>query len=314
MKLGLDIMGGDFAPLATVEGAIKAVRELPATCRIVLIGNTEKAKEILSKNKISHELFDFVHTEQVIEMNEHPTKAFKHKPHSSLAVGFQMLKNGEIDALGSAGNSGAILVGAMFSIRSIAGVYRPCVASIVPKENGKEAIILDVGIVADCKPDVLYQFAMLGAIYAEFVYGITNPRVALLNIGEEKEKGNLLTQATYSLMEGTEDFNFVGNVEGRHIYGGGVDADVIVCDGFTGNVVLKQAEAFYELIKKRNLLDDYFKRFNYEMYGATPVLGVNGNVLLAHGISNSNAIKNMLLLSRNLVEAKLTEKIKKAFK
>lgn len=314
MKLGIDIMGGDFAPRTNVEGAIKALAELPESTRIVLIGDAEKAKKILLEHNVDESLFDFVNTTQVVEMGEHPTRALKQKPDSSIAVGFQLLQKGEINSFGSAGNSGAILVGAMFSIRPVLGVYRPCIASIVPKPDGKQAVILDVGVVADCKPDVLYQFAVLGAIYAEFVFGIENPRVGLLNIGAEKEKGNLLTQASYQLMDGTTDFNFVGNVEGRDIYGGGVDADVIVCDGFTGNVVLKQAEAFYKLMATRGILDDYFKRFNYENYGATPVLGVNGNVLLGHGISSSKAIKNMLLLSQDLVEAKLPQKIKEAFK
>lgn len=307
-------MGGDFAPRTNIEGAIKALSELPKSARIVLIGDANQAKVILAEYSIDESQFDFVHTTQVVEMGEHPTRALKLKPDSSISKGFELLKKGEIDSFGSAGNSGSILVGAMFSIRPILGIYRPCVASIVPKQDGKEAVILDVGIVADCKPDVLYQFAVLGSIYAEFVYGIKKPRVGLLNIGEEKEKGNLLTQATYQLMEDSSDFNFVGNVEGRDIYGGGVDADVIVCDGFTGNVVLKQAEAFYKLIATRGLLDDYFKRFNYENYGATPVLGVNGNVLLAHGISSATAIKNMLLLSRDLVDAKLPQKIQAAFK
>lgn len=307
-------MGGDFAPKTTVEGAIQAQKELPESCRIVLIGDEKQAKAILDEHQIAYDLFDFVATTQVVEMGEHPTRAMKQKPDSSIAKGFELLQKGEIDSLGSAGNSGALLVGSMFSIRPILGVYRPCVASIVPKQDGGQAVILDVGVVADCKPDVLYQFAILGSIYAEFVYGIKKPRVGLLNIGEEKEKGNLLTQATHQLMDGTTDFNFVGNVEGRDIYGGGVDADVIVCDGFTGNVVLKQAEAFYKLMATRGLLDDYFKRFNYENYGATPVLGVNGNVLLAHGISSAKAMKNMLLLSKDLVEAKLPQKIKEAFK
>lgn len=307
-------MGGDFAPRTNVEGAIQAVAELPESIRIVLIGDADEAKKIIKEHDISVSLFDFIHTTQVVEMGEHPTRALKQKPDSSIAKGFELLQKGEIDSFGSAGNSGAILVGAMFSIRPILGVYRPCIASIVPKPDGTQAVILDVGVVADCKPDVLYQFAVLGAIYAEFVYGIEKPRVGLLNIGEEKEKGNLLTQATYQLMDGTTDFNFVGNVEGRDIYGGGVDADVIVCDGFTGNVVLKQAEAFYKLMATKGILDEYFKRFNYENYGATPVLGVNGNVLLGHGISSAKAIKNMILLSKDLVEARLPQKIKEAFK
>ena len=185
------------------------------------------------------------------------------------------------------------------------------IASDLPKEDGGNGIILDVGINADCKPDVLYQFAVVGSLYAEHVLGIKNPKVALLNIGEEKEKGNLLTQATYRLMDETNEFNFVGNVEGRDLFDN--SADVVVCDGFTGNVVLKEAEAFFKLISKRGLVDDYFSRFNYENYGGTPVLGVNANVLIGHGISSPKAIKNMILASKTVTLANLPSKIKEAF-
>ena len=165
---------------------------------------------------------------------------------------------------------------------------------------------------ADCKPDVLFQFAILGSLFAENVYKIKNPKVGLLNIGEEKGKGNLLTQATYQLLEDNDDINFIGNVEGRDLFNN--KADVIVCDGFTGNVVLKLAESFYSLISQKNIKDDYFDRFNYEIYGGTPVLGVDGNVLIGHGISNQNAIKNMILLGKDLINSKLNSKIKTAFK
>jgi glycerol-3-phosphate acyltransferase PlsX len=244
-------------------------------------------------------------------MSEHPTKAFSHKPNSSIALGFFMLKEGKLDGFASNGNTGAMLVGSMFSVKSIAGVIRPCITSILPKENGGVGLILDVGTNADCKPDVLYQFGVLGSLYAEHVYNIKNPRVALLNIGEEPEKGNLVAQAAHQLMKDSRDFNFVGNVEGRDIFGD--HCDVIVCDGFTGNVVLKEAEAFYTLIKKRGLSDAYFDRFNYENYGGTPVLGINSTVMIGHGISNEIAVKNMLLLTKDVVEAKLSDKIKQVF-
>jgi len=238
-------------------------------------------------------------------------KALKKKPYSSISVGFHYLAKGGLDAFSSAGNSGAMLVGAMYSIKPITGVYRPSITSVLPKEDGGVGVILDVGVNADCKPDVLYQFGILGSLFAEHVYGIQKPKVGLLNIGEEEEKGSLLAQATNKLMKDTKDFNFIGNVEGRHLFGS--EADVVVCDGFTGNVVLKEAEAFYEIIAKRGLMDDYFERFNYELYGGTPILGVNGNVLIGHGISSPRAIKNMLLLSRDMVNANLPEKIKTAF-
>jgi phosphate acyltransferase len=305
-------MGGDFAPQATLEGALEAKKVLDSDIEIVLIGDEAVAKEWFNTNNVDPDNFSFINASQVIEMSEHATRALRKKPDNSISVGFKALKLGEIDVLASAGNSGAMLVGSMFSIGPVSGVIRPCITSVLPKENGSVGVILDVGVNADCKPDVLYQFAILGSLFTELVYQIKSPKVGLLNIGEEKEKGNLLTQATHLLLEGADEINFIGNVEGRDLFND--KADVIICDGFTGNVVLKQAESFYELIAKRGSLDDYFSRFNYENYGGTPVLGVNGNVLIGHGISSPKAIKNMLLLGRDLVSAKLTDKIKTAFK
>ena len=305
-------MGGDYAPEATVLGAIQARREFPKDHQITLIGDSDAAKEIIKREAYDASLFEFIHTTEVIEMADHATKAMRKKQNSSISSGFQLLGEKKLDVFASAGNSGAMLIGSMFSIRPIGGVIRPCITSVLPKESGGVGVILDVGINADCKPDVLYQFAILGSLYAEFVFNIKNPKVGLLNIGEEKEKGNLLTQASHQLMAGSEDFNFIGNVEGREIFED--KADVIVCDGFTGNVILKEAEAFYTLLRKRGLMDEYFDRFNYEIYGGTPVLGVNGNVLIGHGISSPKAIKNMLLLGLDLAEADLPNKIKKAFK
>ena len=273
---------------------------------------TQNKIEILQKNNTDLSLFEFIHADDQIEMNEHATKALRKKPNNSISIGFEALKNGEIDVFSSAGNSGAMLVGSMFSVGPIKGVIRPCITSVLPKENGSVGLILDVGVNADCKPDVLFQFAILGSLFAENVYGLKNPKVGLLNIGEEKGKGNLLTQAAYQLLEDNDDINFIGNVEGRDLFN--EKADVIVCDGFTGNVVLKQAESFFAILAKRNLLDDYFKRFNYENYGGTPVLGVSGNVLIGHGISNDKAIKNMILLGKDLIHSNLTKKIKTAFK
>ena len=221
------------------------------------------------------------------------------------------MKKGEIDGFASAGNSGAMLVGSFYTVKAITGVIRPSITSVLPKENGSVGLILDVGINVDCKPDVLYQFGILGSLYAEHVYGVKNPKVALLNIGEEEGKGNLLTQSTYQLMKDSEDFNFVGNIEGRDLFND--TADVIVCDGFIGNVVLKQAEAFYVMTRKRGIEDEYFARFNYENYGGTPVLGVNGAVVIGHGISNGKAIKNMILHTAEVIQVNLSEKIKQAF-
>lgn len=311
MRIGLDVMGGDFAPLATVKGGVLAQKELPKDSQIVLIGDESLIKSELEKVDADASVFEIVNATEVIGMAEHPTKAYTKKTDSSISVGFQHLKKGLIDGFASAGNSGAMLVGAFYTIKSITGVIRPSITSVLPKENGSVGLILDVGINADCKPDVLNQFAILGSLYAEHVHGISNPKVALLNIGEEEGKGNLLCQSAYNLMKDSEDFNFIGNVEGRDLFND--KADVIICDGFTGNVVLKQAEAFYELTKKRDIKDAYFDRFNYENYGGTPILGVNGTVMIGHGISNDKAIKNMLLHTSEVIQAKLSEKIKTTF-
>lgn len=311
MKIGIDIMGGDFAPDATISGAVLAYSELPKDVKLVLIGDEGQIRSGLAAKGADVSAFEIVHTTEVIGMGEHPTKAFSQKPNSSIAVGFQLLKEKKIDGFASNGNTGAMLVGSMFSVKTIAGVIRPCITSILPKENGGKGLILDVGTNADCKPDVLYQFAVLGSLFAEHVYGIASPKVALLNIGEEPEKGNLVSQAAHGLMKDTKDFNFIGNVEGRDLFNDA--ADVIVCDGFTGNIVLKSAEAFYTLIRKKGIKDAYFDRFNYENYGGTPVLGINSTVMIGHGISNSKAVKNMLLLTKDIIEANLSDKIKLAF-
>ena len=311
MKIGLDIMGGDFAPKNCLDGAIMALDFLPSNVKMVLIGDSEKAKNYLKEKGISEEMFEFVHTTEVIEMGEHPTKALAQKPQSSISVGFKLLKENTIQCFASAGNTGAMLVGSMFSVKAVPGVIRPCITSVLPKTNGGFGIILDVGTNADCKPDVLYQFAILGSIYAKEVYKIENPKVGLLNIGEEPEKGNLVTQAAHAMMKGTKDFNFIGNIEGSEVFED--KADVVVCEGFTGNVLLKTSEAFYSMMKKRNRSDDYFDRFNYELYGGTPILGINSNVLIAHGKSSPLAFKNMMVLSKDIIEANLNEKIKTVF-
>ena len=312
MRIGIDIMGGDFAPKATTLGAILALNEVPSDCRIVLIGDEPMTKSILAENGVDASLFDFIHADQVIEMGEHPTRALSQKPNSSLSIGFQMLKEGSIDAFASAGNSGAMLVGSMFSVKTIPGMNRPAICSYLPKENGGFGVILDVGANADCKPELLVHFAILGSLVAEILFGIKNPKVGLLNIGEEAEKGNLLTQATYPLLKETANINFIGNIEGRDLFND--KADVIVCDGFTGNIVLKLSETFHDMTAGKGMDAPFFARLNYENYGGSPVLGVNAPVVVGHGISNDIAIKNLILLAKEMVSTNLTEKIKAAFK
>ncbi len=310
MRIGLDIMGGDFAPKATLSGAVLARQTLDSSDDIVLIGNEELIRDELEAMNSNPENFIIVHADEVIEMGDSPTKALIQKPNSSIAVGFRMMKTGEISAFSSAGSSGAMLVGSIYSVNTIQGIIRPTTTAIIPKVEGGFNILLDVGTNPDAKPDVMYQFGILGSLFAEFVHHIKNPKVGLLNIGEEEKKGSLLAQSTYHLMKGSDDFNFVGNIEGRDLFKD--KADVIVCDGFTGNIVLKQAEAFYRILIKRGIRDEYLDRFNYENYGGTPVLGVNGTVIVGHGISNDKAIKNMILLAKEVHEAGLSQKIKEA--
>ena len=311
MKIGIDILGGDFAPDANVSGAILAKKELPNDVGLVLIGDRDQISSCLLSYGEDVSGYEIVHAPDVITMHDHPTRAIPQKPNSSIAVGFDLLAAKEIDAFASTGNTGAMLVGSIFKINSIPGIIRPCITTTIPAIDGGKSILLDVGSNADCKPDVLYQFAVLGSLYSKEVYGIEKPRVALLNIGEEETKGNLLTIATYQLLKDSDEINFIGNLEGRDLFSS--KADVIVCDGFTGNIVLKEAEGIYTLIKKRGIKDDYFERFNYENYGGTPILGVKGNVIIGHGISNNIAVKNMLLHAYEVAKSDLVNSVSKAF-
>jgi glycerol-3-phosphate acyltransferase PlsX len=311
MKIGLDIMGGDFAPKAAVLGALEAQKALSANQKLVLFGDKNQALPFITEAGIDPDVFEFVHTTEMIGMGEHGTKAVLQKPTSSISLGFQYLKEGKIDSFSSAGNTGAMLVGAIFSVKPVPGVIRPAVATNVPKLKSGFGIMLDVGANADCKPEVLAQFGILGSLYAEHVYHIINPKVGLMNLGEEEEKGNVLTQSTFPLLQ-KSDINFIGNIEGRDLFND--KADVIVCDGFTGNVMLKLAETFYILTLKKGFKDEFFDRFNYEQYGGSPILGVNAPVLIGHGISSPEAIKNMVLLSRTMIESQFVDKIKEAFK
>jgi glycerol-3-phosphate acyltransferase PlsX len=210
-----------------------------------------------------------------------------------------------------AGNTGAMLVGSLFSVKAIEGVQRPTITSILPKLDGGFGVLLDVGANADCKPEVLNQFAILGSLYAHYVFGIDNPKVALLSIGEEKEKGNILNQAAYPQLEMNDRINFVGNVEGRDLFNS--KADVIVCDGFTGNIVLKLCEDFYYTFSKLGVNNDYLNRFNFRNYGGSAILGVNEPVIVGHGISKEDSFCNMFKLAIDVVNSKLIEKIKQSF-
>lgn len=308
MKIGIDMMGGDYAPLEAVKGIRLYLASHDVPAELVLIGNSQEVETLLSEQELSPENFTIVHAAQEIGMHEHPTKALKEKQQSSIAIGFQMLASGQTDAFISAGNTGAMLVGALFSIKVLEGVIRPAISTIIPKSNGGTGLLLDVGLNADCKPEQLNQFAVMGSVYAQLILGITNPRVGLVNVGEEEGKGNLLAQATYPLLKENKHINFTGNIEGRDVL---MDkADVMVCEGFTGNIILKLAESLYEIAREKNLAEPYFGRFNFENYGGTPVLGVAKPVIIGHGISGSKAFMNMIHLAQIMIDRNVMEKMR----
>ena len=312
MKIALDIMGGDFAPAEPIRGVAQFFEASDdASVHLLLVGDPAAAEEYLPLLQPYAGRFTLVPATEVIGMHEHPTKALKEKQNSSIAVGFGALARGKADAFLSAGNTGAMMVGAMYTVKAIDGVLRPTIASPIPREDGKFNLLLDVGLNADCKPEHLIQFAELGSLYMKHIFGVENPRVGLLNLGEEEGKGNLLAQATYPLLRDDERINFIGNVEGRDIF---IDkADVIVCEGFVGNITLKAAESIYNLFTERGIKDSFLDNFNFEIYGGTPILGVNSPVIIGHGISTAIAFKNMIDVACLIVHSNLTDAFRKNF-
>jgi len=311
MKIGLDIMGGDFAPDATIEGAVDCLARLSDGETLILIGNEAAVLDKLHELRVDPSRFVIVHADGVIEMGDHPARAFAQKKNSSISVGYQMLMQGTLDGFCSAGNTGAMLVGASYTVNIIPGVFRPALVTILPCIDGRNSVILDVGINPDCKPDVLMQYGILGSLYARFVLGIDNPSVGLLNIGEEESKGTAAVKAAYELMKEHPGLNFCGNVEGNILFLD-IMPDVVVCDGFVGNIVLKQAEAFYTIFKSRGFTDPFLDRLDFENIGGTPIIGINANVVIGHGISKRKAIMNMILQTRDVVHADLAQKILEA--
>ena len=308
MKIGVDVMGGDFAPDAIIEGAADTLKHLSANETIVLLGDEKSINRKLDEMKIPISSFMIVPTTQVIEMGDHPAKAFPQKEDSSIAVGYMMLKKGLLDGFCSAGNTGAMLVGASYTVNVIQGVLRPALATILPCIDGRDSVILDIGLNPDCKPEVLVQYGILGSLYARFVLEIENPTVGLLNIGAEEGKGTSTVKAAYELMKEHPGLNFEGNVEGHALFHENI-TDVVVCDGFIGNIVLKEAEAIYSITKKINISHPFLDRLNFENIGGTPIVGVNANVVIGHGISKRKAVKNMILQTRAVVKANLAQKI-----
>ncbi len=311
MNIAIDVMGGDYAPEAVVDGILLAISNLAPEETILAVGPADTINTLLADRGYTGSQIRVIHAEQVIEMGEHPTRALSQKPNSSIGVGFTLLKEGKADIFASAGNTGAMMVGSLFSVKTIEGVQRPAIAGFIPQTDGTHSVMLDIGANADCKPEMLEQWAVLGSVYASATRGIESPRVGLLNIGEEEQKGSILAQATYALLKANEKLNFVGNLEGKDVFRG--KADVIVTDGFTGNIVLKMGESIYNIMKEQGMVNEFVDRTNYENYGGSPIIGINGNVIIAHGASSPTAIMNMIKLCQNIVKSKVAQKIKAAF-
>ncbi|MCG2769343.1 MAG: phosphate acyltransferase PlsX [Anaerolineae bacterium] len=325
MRIALDAMGGDHAPDVVVEGGIQAAREYGL--EIVLVGKERVIKKELAKYDTSGLSLPVVPASEVLEMDEEPARAARAKKDSSMAVGLRMVKEGQAEAFASAGNSGGVLATALFTLGRLKGVKRPALSSIIPVKTGF-SFILDLGGNTDCKPEWLLQFGIMGSIYAEIVLGIQNPRVAIISNGEEEGKGNQLVKETTPLLKGSH-LNFVGNVEGKDIVTG--KADVIVTDGFTGNVAVKTAEGVADMlfsllkdaIEKRPLailgaclaqgaFKEVKRRLDYSEYGGAPLLGVKGVVIVGHGRSNAKAIKNMVRTAAEAVRGDMLGAIQEA--
>jgi phosphate acyltransferase len=326
MKIALDAAGGDFAPHEVVKGAIKAAHEFGV--EIVLVGRKNVVKKLAEK-EIAHTGITIVDATQVIDFNEHPVKAIQSKPDSSIVVGVNLVKNGEADAFVSAGNTGAVVAAALFNLGRIQGVSRPAIGCFLDRISTRPPLLVDAGANADCRPEHLLEFARLGSIYSQYLLNILSPKVGLLCNGVEEGKGNRLAQETYPLLKAAKDINFIGNIEGHDI--GKKTADVVVTDGFTGNVVLKTIEGFNDnyLISLKQLghmfssasrlntkelfhdigLNTLARKLDYSEYGGACLLGVKGTVIIAHGRSHAKAIKNAIGMAKAAVEKRITEKI-----
>jgi len=310
MNIAIDMMGGDFAPLETAIGIAEYFKQPEARAHLILLGDEQEVQRLVEENLIPSDRVTITHTPEVIGYHEHPVKALKEKQQSSIAVGFGLLAQGKADAFLSAGNTGAMLVGSMFSLKAMDGVLRPTIATIIPRENGKTGLLLDVGINSDCKAEQLNQFASMGTAYANIILGIDDPTVGLINIGEEEGKGNLLSQAAYPLLKENKSIHFIGNIEGRDILED--KADVMVCDGFTGNILLKLLESIYPITKRQGIEHPYFDRFHFEQYGGTPVLGVGKPVIIGHGVSGREAFMNMILVGEKIINTDFLNRMKAA--
>ena len=319
IRVALDAMGGDNAPGEVVLGAIQAAREY--SMGVYLVGREDAIRAELAKHDTGGLDLPIIHTDEVIEMNEHPASAVRRKKNASMTLALQLVLDGSAPGAVSAGNSGAMMANSLFTLKRIEGVDRPALGTVFPTRDGV-SFVLDVGANTDCKPEYLQQFALMGSIYMERIFSVSSPRVGLLANGEEETKGNELVQQTHQLLKAhaeTLGINFIGNVEGREIPAGG--ADVVVCDGFVGNVVLKLSEGLAETLlgmlrtqMTSSLpnklaaavlqpgLRKVFRRMDYAEYGGVPLLGINGSAIVSHGRSNAKAIKNALRVARQTTE------------
>ena len=339
IRIGIDAMGGDFAPEVAIEGAVMSLKLLNKESRIVLYGDEKRIRELIKKHGASEESFDIVPTTQVIERGDHPAKAVIAKRDSSITRGFNDLAEGKIDGFASAGSTGAMMVGSMQVIKPIEGVIRPVLATLIPTVSAEKgiqrAVLMDVGLNVDAKPEVLAQYGLLGSIYAKSALQMENPRVALLNIGEEEGKGNAQAKATYDLMKADKRYNFVGNVEASYIFTGKI-GDVVVADAFVGNSLLKMAEALYRInfrlgggkprlklwlrpilgriIPKLYWQYDFWDNMNAESVGGLQVMGVNAPVMIGHGSSSSRAICSMILSMERDIKSNFPAKLREALK
>lgn len=311
LRIGIDAMGGDYAPEAVIKGVVEAVPLLDEGSQVVLFGDKERIEELLRAKGYEGDRVEIVATTEVITMHDHPAKAFQAKTDSSIRVGFEHLAKGKIDGFASAGSTGAMMAGALFTVGVAKGVIRPAISAAIANVRGGYTLLLDVGLNVDCKPEVLAQYALMGSLYAKSIWGLESPKVGLLNIGEEESKGNAASKAAYQMIAQMEGVNFVGNIEGNDYFTG--KADVIVCDGFMGNVLLKMSESLRYIAKARQIDDDFLARLNYEIKGGTPALGVNGVVMVGHGSSTVYALRNMVKETELCIKAGYAEDIRKAF-
>jgi len=328
-KIAIDAMGGDKAPASIVQGAVNAVQESKGKFEVVLVGEKNCIEEELKKYNNASANISVFHAPETISMSESPTEALKRKVNSSIRVLTRLMKDGEVDGVISAGNTGAFTASCLLTVGKIKGVKRPTIGTFTPCEKGV-GFLLDVGANPECRPLHLLQFAIMGSIFVEYMLKRKSPRIGILNIGEESSKGNELYIETYRLLK-ESPLNFIGNIEGRDILKG--IADVVVCDGFVGNIILKYTESFFEIFRRKlkentgnsiwsklglfllsPALGRMMKEFDYQEYGGAPLLGINGVAIICHGDSSSKAIMNAIQRADLMIERKVNEHIRMRIK